>query len=123
MSYLYKDREDAIAKHRTMWRTIAEETRKQKRIYHKSDYIKDYDPSVQDLESHCYACDYAFSLCAGDCSDCLFHWPEVHKTTNNYRPCIKSYYFYWRNLKNDNEWERAADLAEKIANLDMKPLT
>ena len=101
----------AILKHRKMWHWIAKQTRKQKRKVCKLEYLDFYNISDENKPSrYCYACQYDMQI-GNDCSHCPINW-------GNSMCCLDdgSLYREWLACGGLN-WERAAELADMIAEL------
>ena len=100
-------REEAIGLHRKMWRWIAEETEKQKRIVTRKEYFKSMEIEEENIpEFYCYCCEYC-ELADGDCELCPILW-DGEKTT-----CFSDF-VTWLST---TSWQEAAELARKIAEL------
>lgn len=103
---------EAIFHHRKMYHWIADETRKQKRKVTQKEYFNNI-PHEDIPWGSLYVCDYDERL-DGFCECCPIDW-------GNDRGCIddSSPYCEWINC-DKNDWERAAKLADKIAELPEK---
>lgn len=114
-------KEQAIKKHRELWRWIAKQTKKQQRIVTKDEYFKAKRIKEKNIPyNHCYCCEYA--LDKNDqverhmCKYCPLDWGQ-----NQY--CGDSYYADWTYLiirGDDSDWREAVDRAHIIAELPEK---
>ena len=109
---------EAISNHRKLWHWIAEETRKLKRKVKKSEYFKQNNIPNEPIPAYfCYCCEYAEQF-RDDCTYCSIDWGN----TENECSCSYGLYLRW-NACNDEDWKRAADLADKIAEMPEKIFT
>lgn len=116
-------REQAVAEHRNLWRWIANETRSRKRRVEKYEYFKNFEiPKWEIPRNSCYCCEYSFQLyifqfhSLNCCENCPIDWGYSAK---NNMCCDDTWnfdgiYFAWCY---EEDWQKAADLAERIANL------
>lgn len=104
---------EAIFNHRKMWHWMAAETRKQKRKVYKLEYLDFYNISDENKPfGSCYACQYDIQ-CDNDCTHCPINWGDGMGCFTD-----GSLYREWLACnENENDWERAAELADKIAEL------
>lgn len=99
-------RELTIKLHRRLWRWVAKETRRQKRIVKKWEYplfLKEY----KYVKCDCWACEYTDQ----NCDYCPIKWKE------GFCFFTGSEFLEWSRSKT---WEEAAKWAEIIANLPEK---
>lgn len=97
-------KEEAIRKHREMWRWIAEETEKQKRIVLELEYFK-----AMGIEADSYCCE-----CGVSCNECPILWGGE----NDHCLAGDGPYMAWLLATNHGcNWQLAAELARKIAEL------
>lgn len=102
---------EALMKHKELWLTVAKMTREQKRRVRKSEALVYMGVKKEDWpRSDCYCCEYA----NGHCTKCPVKWPQHGGGYS--QDCTSSYYDTWADC-GDDEWEEAAVLAEKIAEL------
>ena len=120
-----------IKKHRNLWTWIAEQCRSQKQLVKRWSYFYD-NPEFEEgainqdetIPDHmCYACEFGveFSLTL-KCNACPFDWgskimmaPCCHKTDKHTDDGLSAMF---DNL-GDKDWEKGAELADKIANLKL----
>lgn len=118
-------REEAIKKHRAMWKWIAEQIEKEQCTMN-IDILKAYfleqqgdDTLDMKLYASCYLCCYT----AVDCKNCPLLWPSEsdslmclygYKSINGYS---KGLYSKCCSLCDENGWKLQALLCRKIANL------
>ena len=120
-------REEAIQEHRKMWTWIAEETLKQKRKVTKEDYFLHFQ--IKDIpKGNCYLCEYTFQFIEKSdlkfiihCSFCPVYWasPEI---TGIPATCSFNAFYRWKEIKDDEFYQEASELAMEIANLPVKPM-
>ena len=102
---------EAISNHRKLYHWIATETRKQKRKVHKSEYFDFYNVPDTDIpQNYCYCCEYDEQQLSGACFHCPIDW-------GNEKCGVAGSLFKQWHACNDKDWKRAADLADKIAEL------
>ncbi len=117
-----------IREHRTMWRTIARETRENQKPFDKIDYMEVYNkPDLLYVPHHCYLCGYADRLLKShiimksdfstkSVPSCYQHcpliWPQKGKCYDR-----NDLYAQWCQASQENDWETAANLADKITKL------
>lgn len=106
-------KEQALENHRRLWRHIAEKTRAEKRRVNKREAFKDIWGDVW-VANGCWCCKYDAQFDSYSCTHCPVMWGN-----GKYDDCWcdNSEYREWRNTCKDKDWEKAAELAEKIANL------
>lgn len=104
---------EAILNHRKLWRWIAKQTRKLKRKVEQSEYFDHYNISYK-YRPFCdsYACHYDTQF-GDDCTHCPINWGDGTCGT------IGLPLSEWIDCDPD-DWERAAELADKIAELPEK---
>lgn len=106
----------AIFYHRKMYHRIAARTRQLRRKVKSSEYFNFYDiPDENRPSRYCYACQYDMQI-GNDCSHCPINWGNSMCCLDDGSP-----YREWHDCR-DTDWERAADLADKIAELPEKIL-
>ena len=109
---------EAISNHRQMWRWIAKRTRKLRRKVKKSEYFEHCNIPYEDRPfDSCYVCSFDEQL-GGVCEFCPIDWGNAE----NRCEIGDSFYNQWFRCA-ENDWERAADLADKIAELPEKIFT
>ena len=105
-------REEAVSRHRKMWRWIAEETEKRKRIVVKLEYFMAMKTKKKDIPFNmCYCCEYArLDEISCNCELCPILWDGI----DNH--CCKngSSFRSWGDTCN---WQVAAKAAKAIAEL------
>lgn len=119
---LCEDREATIAAFREMWRWIAEETLKQKRIVWKHEYFEANPSKEMPENAMCYLCDYASHMelehgfKASTCDYCPIDWGQ-----SNCMGGIVGFtaYINWAQCTINN-WEDAARYAKQISELPEK---
>ena len=105
---------EAIFHHRKMYHWIADETRKKKRKVTENEYFDQYNISRGGRPlCDSYACHYDM-LFGDDCTHCPINWGGGVGCVDNGSP-----YCEWIDC-DKNDWERAAKLADKIAELPEK---
>ena len=113
-------KQEAIDKHRRMWRWIAEKTRERRKVVDKIDYF--YETGQMDVNPKdlCWCCEYARSVCNNNnivggyrayCYLCPIQWSVVCCTTDTsaYRMWLHNFFL--------EDWEEAAHWAAVIAEL------
>lgn len=109
-------KEEAVRQHRELWRWIAIETLRQRRVINKQKYFAD-----KEYVTHCcYCCEYGIQLSTGKycCDLCPIEWSSNVSET----PCLdkgydgdeESMYGLWSNT---HTYKEAALLAYKISKL------
>lgn len=135
------DRQEAIRKHREMWRWIADKTKEWRRPARKQDYIRERDPTLEKIISLCYLCEYAEHERPDtetdglrkdhSCKSCPIEWPNeeavlksgIRRITfclGNPKPGNKSeigLYKQWLLATERRDWKKACELARRIAEL------
>lgn len=106
-------KEQAIENHRRLWRHIAEKTRAEKRCVYKYEAIEDIWDDIK-ICSQCWCCEYAFRLNSYSCTQCPVVWGDESAATVW---CMGSECGEWRDTCDNDDWEKAAEMAERIANL------
>ncbi len=109
-------REQAIEKHREEWRWIANECRRQKNMVLKSNYARVF--GVEELANYDYICEYTQSLGAKLGNGCQGQCPL--KFNDSGASCTHKGAFAQWCATDFGDWERAAYLAELIAELPEK---
>ena len=123
-------KQQAVEEHRKMWRWIAEETEKQKRIVYKWDYLKFYDEYI-DLANECFCCEYTYQHHRAECEKCPIDWDvECEKCPIDWDSECDEYmcqnktdfeddnlYTLWNRACGAENWKEAAKLARQIAEL------
>lgn len=124
-------KQQAIAEHRKIWRWIAEQTEKQKRVVDKIEYLRQFKPPKIKYRYYpsnlCFCCEYGedtlielgYELNTKNmCKLCPIDWGSsyqklmcVNKTDGS-----KNIYELWANLS-DEDWQQATKLAKQIAEL------
>lgn len=117
-------KQEAIDKHRRMWRWIAEKTRERRKVVDKSDYFyENGEEGPLGSPIHlCWCCEYARSVCNNDnivgghmayCYLCPIQWSGCWGccTTDT------SAYRMWLHHFCLDDWEEAARWAAAIAEL------
>ena len=105
---------EAISNHRKLWHWIAKRTREVRRKVLKTEYFFFY--ILNKIDSNCYCCEYDNQFyVSGDyalCAHCPIDWGNAE----NRCEIVGSLYNQWFRCA-ENDWERAAELADKIAEL------
>ena len=98
-----------------MWNWIKEETKKRKRTVNKEEYFDEMNIPYENQPEHdCYCCQFD-SQFSDNCACCPIDWGiECHVEVDV--PCLEGLYRDWWTCPAD-EWERAAELEGKIAEL------
>lgn len=106
--------DEAVENHRKMWRWIAIQTLKKKRIVIKSEYIAAFNS--QTILNNCFCCEYTVQFHTGlNCLYCPIEWNSYERFYNCERN-RDSYGIYGRWYKTKN-YKEAALLAYKISKL------
>ena len=102
---------EAISNHRKMWRWIAKQTRELKRKVEQSEYFDHYNISYKDRPFFdSYVCQFDEQF-VGVCDFCPIDLGKGVDCQTDGSPFLK-----WLECDED-DWERAAELADKIAEL------
>ncbi|MCB6992418.1 hypothetical protein LI177_02825 [bacterium 210820-DFI.6.37] len=101
-------RQEAISKHRKMWRWLAKNPGKW-----KEDYLAIFDPGAKPC-SRCYLCEYAQI----DCADCPLEWPGGGCCSGTER----ALYPAWHYATYHKKYDVAAEIAKQIAELPEREL-
>ena len=99
-------REEAISKHRKMWRWLAKNPGKW-----KEDFLGKFDPEA-DLDSECYLCEYTYPR---PCDDCPLEWPGG--CCFDVEDVEEALYSAWCNAMRYGQYDVAAEIAKRIAEL------
>ena len=101
-------KEEAIRKHRKMWRWLAKNPGER-----KEDYLRKFEPEAR-LSTDCYLCDYVYKNHKGHCRCCPVEWPGGI--------CLRKEGLYskWLDAMDCKNYIRAAKLARQIAELPEK---
>ena len=119
-------KEKAIELHRAMWSYMATETIKQGRVIGKVEAIWHIGIDQNDTERHCFCCEYALqtndNCVSGVCDYCPLEWPGGCCVCMEDDDLEEDQYLYsqWLNAKEYKDVERAAELAQQIAELPAK---
>ena len=118
-------REEAIKKHRAMWKWIAEQIVNEEHTKDiaslKSNYI-DMQGDTQKMYFHnnCYLCKYTDV----NCSRCPLLWPsDAFNYQCEYGYIGEGLYFRCLDLNGSDEWKLQAQLAYEIANLPERKMS
>ena len=122
-------KEKAIELHRAMWSYMATETLKQGRVIGKVEALRHmgFGPiTISDIAWNCPCCEYAVQTndnrVSGRCDYCPLKWPGgscVDMEDNDLEE-DQHLFSQWLNAKEDKDVERAAELAQQIAELPAK---
>lgn len=103
-------KKQALIEHRKLWNWLADESLKQKRKVIKEEYFTEFSDDYDDIPiSNCWCCEYA----KASCKKCPIRWDGTNQTRCRN---LSSPYRKWLGTPN-NDYEMAAKLARKIANL------
>lgn len=115
-------KEEAIKRHRLMWKWIADETLSKKKCTDKLDAFKHFGWR-RIIENDCWCCEYDKKY-HDNCSACPIKWPS--KTIG--KPCIDfcfgrglGIYDIWSRATENNDWRKAAYYALLISMLPENP--
>lgn len=106
-------REQALENHRRLWRHIADKTRTEKRCVSKKEAIEDIWGNVW-VANECWCCEYDDQFDSDFCTHCPVMWDNEK---DNGFWCNDSEFGEWCSARTADDWEEAAEIAEKIANL------
>ena len=115
------NKEKVIENHRKMWNWLADETEKRKLKMNKTDYFEENrECRGIKLRNWCYLCEYTVNYTgiysySINCGVCPINWGS----DSGYYMCEndgKGIYSQWCHCDPD-DWQTAARLARKIANL------
>ena len=113
-------KQEAINKHRQMWRWIAEKTEERRKAVNKIDYFNETGQMLGKPKNLCWCCEYAQSIDKDFrrmCDNCPIQW----KTDWSLRitPCCDrwSEYTVWDESVLASNWRKAACWAKIIAEL------
>lgn len=109
-------KEEAVDEHRRMWKWIAEETVEREELVCKEEYLKIYFPD-DDIEFNCFCCEYGIQNGFEQCSHCPIDWDSKcsrWQCLNYYRSDSEGLFSLW---ERECDWEEAAKLAKRIAEL------
>ena len=101
-------KEEAIRKHRKMWRWLAKNPGER-----KEDYLRKFDPEAR-LGTDCYLCGYVNENHKRNCRYCPVKWPEESCY------CYGGLYSKWFDAMNYENYALAAEIAKQIAELPEK---
>lgn len=113
-------KQEAIDKHRQMWRWIAEKTRERRKVVDKLDYFYETGQMSDKPWWLCWCCEYARSVCNNDnivgdhrayCYLCPIQW------IGGFCLAHTSAYYMWVESFCKDDWEEAALMAALIAEL------
>ena len=115
-------KQEAIANHRKMWRWIAKETEKQRRIVGKGEYFKSIRIKLFDVYNvpscQCYCCEYDTQY-YDTCEFCPMDWgSEVMAYMCNHKKYDGDRNGLFAQWSDTTSWQEAARLARAIAELD-----
>ena len=132
-------KQQAISEHRKMWNWIADETIKREEIVDKCDYFSSDMPRIIYRPLHwCYVCEYARGkciklsgsdidcpICNKHCFDMCKYCPIEWESEAEKRMCENKYiaddfkglYALWCKYCDEEDWEAAARIAKRIAEL------
>lgn len=111
-------KKQAVEEHRKMWRWIAEETEKQKRVITKEEYLSLYYKDIY-LVNAWFCCEYSVQQ-GGLCKKCPINWDSE---CDKYMCCDKTnfeddnLYALWTEAGDTENWKKAAEVARQIAEL------
>ncbi len=108
-------KEQAIAEHRKMWRWIAEETEKQKRCITKLKYCLLHLRNRSEFPLHeCFCCEYDYCTDNNNmCQSCPIDWGVCATELM----CEYGLFGQWHTAVKNHNYEMAAELARRIAEL------
>lgn len=114
--------EETKKRHKEMWMWIAKRTAKKREAIDKNQYFE--KNGISDIPAgYCYCCDFDIalrrdiSLITQYCKLCPVKNWGGEKADNLPFPCNRGLYRDWCE---ETDWQKAADLAEQIANLPLK---
>ena len=96
---------------------MAEETLKRKKKVSKYDYLSKYN-IYNLLDGNCWMCEYVYKKTKGNCYNCPLQWLDVDGIEISY--CCESPWSLFRAWLVEDDYEKSAELAYKIANLKEK---
>lgn len=108
-------KQEAITKHREMWRWIAGVI-EEKRCYVDISILKKkfcIDNHDYYITNNCFLCEYTSNMKANCSETCLLEWPGGSCCANNVKSLFLDVLF-------ERDWERQAVLARQIAELPEK---
>ena len=113
---------EALEKHKELWLTVAEMSRTEKRCVSKREALLKMGIQPESINSACFCCAYAEQeskkLSRNNvCDYCPVKWPGSIANA-----CAASFFGEWRRALVCDEYEKAAEIAEKIAHLADEPL-
>ena len=113
---------ETLEKHRELWLTVADMSRKEKRCVSKYEALLKMDIQPESVNSECFCCDYAEQENKklsryNACEYCPVKWPGSITGA-----CTASLYGEWRRELGCANYKKAAEVAEKIAHLADEPL-
>ena len=107
-------KEQAVKEHRKMWNWLADKTLERRKKVTKENYFREEYRNKIRICNYCWCCEYDnHHNKIDDCNECPIEWDGTDKTK-----CMasSSSYNQWCKTSND-DYEIAAELARKIANL------
>lgn len=111
-------KEEAIKRHRMMWKWMSEESIEKKRVVTKLDAFKHFGWNVNGIANCCWCCEYAeqylkLSNQENVCRYCPLEWPNGRCTSY----LENGYYDKWFNCIGKNDYEKASLMALEISKL------
>ena len=101
-------KEEAIRKHREMWRWLAKNPGEW-----NGDYLEKFDPEAR-LYHYCYLCAYVAENYGNRCNSCPVEWPKGRCCDD------EELYSKWKFAMREDEYTRAAEIARQIAEVPEK---
>lgn len=110
-------KQEAVENHRKMWKWIAVQTLRQKRLVGKTEYLD--NTKYYDICNACFCCEYVYDIDVNFIRDCSNYCPIDF---GKHRHCCGDHTLYneWRHLYYPSEYKKAALLAYKISKLPEK---
>lgn len=111
-------KEEAIKRHRMMWKWLSEESLKHKRVIIKQEAFEHFGWDENEIAHCCWCCEYAEQHIKrpnreNPCNHCPLEWPNGGCTNSN----DNGYYDEWFKCVCKNDYEKAASIALKISEL------
>ena len=110
----------AVTEHRKLWNWVADATERREHCVDKWEYFIENELSTEKIPfQNCFCCEYSILKSSKKDVDYCTFCPVQWNTTDNSNDCkcVQGEYGRWSKAYRDGDYERAAKIARKIANL------